>query len=124
MLTQYEESCDTAKEIDSSAQKQLEMAITKFQKRYERFAAKNHLFMIKQNDVLLAIQNADCGDDVRISARIFGNEIVKVLTVAEEKQQISKAKWTGHLAEFLTKLYPLAKFSLAIAGVTKIVKMD
>lgn len=123
MLMQYVERCNSMKEIDSSAQKQLEMAITKFQEHYEQFATKNHLFMTKRNDVVLAMQNADCGHDVRMSARIFGNEIAKVLRVAEETQQISKAKWTGRLAEFLTKLYPLASFSLqltsAIAGVTK-----
>ena len=114
--------------IHSRAHRDLEMAVVEFQEHYERFATKNHLFMTNRNDVLFAIQTADREHDVRISARIFGNEIVNVLRVAEETQQLSKAKWTGRLGNFLTKLYPLAMFSLrftsVIAEVTKIVEFE
>jgi len=72
----------------------------------------------------LAIQKADAGNDIKQSAKIFGDEILRVSRITGDKLETSKAKWTGKVGTFITKLYPVAKLSLKLtSAIAKVFSM-
>jgi len=71
---------------------------------------------ISETDLDLAIDKAFDVQDVRGSAKLFEKEITTVMRIVEHKQRLSQAKWTGRVAKFCSKLYPLAKISIQLAG--------
>jgi len=69
-----------------------------------------------QSDVQRALDKAQFVNDLKQSAAIFGDEILNIMRAMEKKHQVSDAKWTGKLGNFLKKVYPVAKISLTIIG--------
>lgn len=63
-----------------------------------------------------ALVKAEVEQDIRKSAQLFGQEIGSVLRSLETKNPGSTDAWSGRLASFLSKLYPLAKVSLSLTS--------
>jgi hypothetical protein len=100
----------------SRALSELGAAVSEFKEHYRTFAEKNRQFVPIQDEVQSAIQKAEIEPDIKLSAQIFEKEITAILGVTERKQEVSNKKWTGRLANFLSKLYPLASFSLRLTA--------
>lgn len=94
---------------------ELKSAIDDFKGNYHQFAEKNpHYLLIEdEEDFNEAFNNSQAEVDIRKAAQTFGNRIWTVLKRVEKN---TEAKWTTRLGEFLTKLYPLARLSLVMAG--------
>jgi hypothetical protein len=95
----------------------LKTAVAEFKKHYLLFAEENKEFIIIETGVDSAIQKAEAEEDVRKSAHVFGREITNVMRLFEQKESLSKGKWTSRVGDFLTKLYPVARLSLQLTGV-------
>jgi len=100
----------------SRAISELNSAVSKFKEHYMQFAKKNSRFLRVDHDVHQAIEKAGGERDIKSSAAIFGKEISATLRATEKKRDLSNSKWVGKLGSFITKLYPVARLSLALAG--------
>jgi hypothetical protein len=94
---------------------ELKSAIDDFKGNYRQFAEKNpHYLLIEdEEDFYGAFSNSQAEVDIRKAAQTFGNRISTVLRKVDKKTEV---KWTTRLGDFLIKLYPLARLSLAMAG--------
>ena len=95
---------------------ELEEAIAEFKTNYERFAKKNKQFLLIDDEFNGAFQNAQVEQDIRKSARTFGDGIQTAMRTIEKKKLATKGNWTTRLGNFLTKLYPVARFCLSLVG--------
>jgi hypothetical protein len=102
----------------SRALSELEAAVAEFEDHYSTFAEKNQQFLPTcdriPDELRVAIGKAEGGSDMKLSARIFEEQIAGILQATKSKEEVSKNSWTGRLANFLSKLYPVAKLSLGI----------
>jgi hypothetical protein len=104
----------------SKALLELRNAVAEFRENYEMFVRRNQQFLDVNSDIYGPLAKAEKEEDINRSAEIFRNEISITLSTIERKRNLSRAKWTGRLGEFLAKLYPVARFSLAIVEVSTI----
>jgi hypothetical protein len=96
----------------------LKRAVTEFEEHYRSFA-KDHCQYIRIEDgIHSAIQNAALEEDIAQSANIFADQIRATLLVTEMKEDIRKSTkgWNRTLCKFLSRLYPVARFSLRLTG--------
>ena len=98
----------------SRAFSELGAAVAEFKEHYSTFAEKNRQFVQIHDEVQMAIDKAGNNNDIKVSARIFEKEIMEILTAREKRQETAKTKWSGRLATFLSKLYPVANLSLRL----------
>ena len=100
---------------------ELTNAMNEFKENYSLFAQKNKQYCKVQGDIQQALDIAGKEKDIKRSAQIFSAEITSTMGAIEKKQELSKSQWTGKFANFVIKLYPVARLSLqltsAIAGV-------
>lgn len=96
---------------------ELEVAITNFNIRYNQFNLKQHsTHELNVDHFRFAFNAAQVERDISISSRIFENEITDIIRRMERKSGIKNTKWTATMAKFITKLYPLARFSLRLTS--------
>ena len=100
----------------SNARVELTSAIDKFKDHYEDFCEKNSKIIRVEKEVHLAISKAATSEDVKNSAQLFGTEISSTMKVRESIRERSNKKWTGKFTRFLTKFYPIARFSLRLVS--------
>lgn len=103
---------------NSRAVLDLNAAVAEFKKHYLLFAKNNDKFItIAEADLENALSNAASVQSVSESAKVFGKKVMTVMHVTEKKNGLSKAKWTIRVGEFCSKLYPVARISIQLAGV-------
>ena len=95
---------------------ELRTATAIFQDRYIDFVKKNNLYLCVDDDVFKALEKAEKEKDVKRSAELFGKEIKSAVQVRERKKDLSKARWLGKLANFMSKVYPVARLSLRLTS--------
>ena len=99
-------------------------AVLELNKAVDEF--RGHYILFTKNDTrLLAINEADLDSalsrsshitSVKGSATFFGKEIRNVMSSTKQKEQLVETKWTTRVGDFCCRLYPVAKFSIQIAG--------
>jgi hypothetical protein len=96
----------------------LKCAVGEFEEHCRTLAADRRQFIQIDNDVHCAIQNAALEEDISRSAELFANQINATLVAAEVKENIRKStkSWTYKLGKFLTRLYPVTRFSLQLTS--------
>lgn len=100
----------------SKSLSELDDAIAEFKNNYELFMAVNSKFVLIDDDFRGAFQKAEAGGNVRQSAEIFRHTVWATVRTVENKQKYVQQKWIAKVGNFLTKLYPIAKLSLGLAG--------
>jgi len=100
----------------SNARAKLKSAIDNFRDHYEDFCKKNNQIIRVEKEVQLAIRKAATDDDVKNSAQLFATEISTTMKVRESIRERSNRTWTGKFTGFLTKFYPIARFSLRLVS--------
>ena len=81
-----------------------------------KFTEKHREYVRVDADVEAVIDSVDREADVKIAAQLFGKEINETMGALKRKQQKLAHKWTTKLGTFLTKLYPLTRLSINVAG--------
>jgi hypothetical protein len=95
----------------------MDSAIDQLKENYGKFASEYNLVQIVDLPVLSAIQQSETIPDVREAAQVFETQIAGVIRALVEQRQISDAKWTGIVSNFMAKLYPLARLALDITSI-------
>jgi hypothetical protein len=95
---------------------ELNEVLADFQQNYEKFAASNCQYFVIGEDFQGLARITQPGSDIRQSAKIFGERARTVLETLERKKKLSANKWSTRIANFLTKLYPVAKLSCGFVG--------
>jgi hypothetical protein len=98
------------------ARSELKTAVEKFRKHYEEFSKDNERLVRIENDIHTAIESAATDEDINRSAQLFGAQISTTIEVRNKIREQSNSKWTGQLSTFLTRFYPIARFSLRLTG--------
>lgn len=98
------------------ARSELMEAVDKFKEHYEEFAKENRRFVRIENDVHVAIGNAAADKNINRLAKLFGAQISTALLIRDRVRESSTSRWTGKLSDFLTKFYPIARFSLRLTS--------
>jgi hypothetical protein len=91
------------------------MAIDEFKHNYQTFAKNHNLPLTNDEGLRALISNAD-KVAVRESAVFFAAEASNVLRITLDKKEAADSKLIGIVSNFLSKLYPLARFSLRLAS--------
>jgi hypothetical protein len=109
---------DNAQENPSivRALSELTNATATFQDRYMGFVKKNARYIRVDDDVYKAIEKAGKEKDIKRSAKLFGEEIKSAVEMRERKKDLSQATWLGKLANFMSKVYPVARLSLRLTS--------
>ena len=97
---------------------ELDAAVEQFSGNYKRFVQANEK-LIGQVDVVgleKAVKCANAEKDVRTSARLFERKIIEVIESTRENRRLRNETFTGRMANFLAKLYPLTRTSLNLAS--------
>lgn len=96
----------------------MEIAIKELQTSSEKFAARSMIPVVRLNDegVASAVQAAEGAGDIRESALLFESKISIITKLIKERENLSNSNWTGKLAKFLSKFYPLVKTSLRLTS--------
>ena len=105
-----------AEESSTGSFSAFEEAIAKFKGNYEKFAAKNSMYIHIIDDVQSAIQKAGSEINVKRAADIFEKQITATVEAKESKRKEADAKWMGKIGRFLKKIYPIARMSLQIVS--------
>jgi len=95
---------------------ELKKATLMFQGHYTGFGKKNPLYLQVDDDVCEAIEKAGRENNIKRSAELFGKEISSTIQVTDKKNDLSRAKWHGKLAIFMSKVYPVARLSLRLTS--------
>jgi len=108
-------------ELDSThprAVLELNKAVDEFRNHYILFTKNDkRLLAINEADLDSALSRSSLTTGVKGSATLFGKEIRNVMSITKQKEQLVETKWTTRVGEFCCRLYPVAKFSIQIAGV-------
>src|SRR5277367_4974255 len=91
---------------------ELDKAIDQFEMNYKQFSKK---YVLIDKDLVGAFQTATKGDDIKHTAKIFGENVLTTLKSVERKKGIARGNWINQVGQFLTKLYPLASL---VCGLT------
>ena len=94
----------------SLGQPELEFAIKNFKSNYDKFAKchAGRLVRMEGEAIESAIDAAAREENLGASALLLESEIGNILSQIKRTRQIRDAGWTGKLAKFIGKLYPLA----------------
>src|SRR5947207_7554649 len=94
----------------SLVQPELEFAIKNFKSNYDKFAKchAGRLVRMEGEAIESAIDAAAREENLGASALLLESEIGNILSQIKRTRQIRDAGWTGKLAKFIGKLYPLA----------------
>lgn len=90
------------------ASSELDQAADEFQKNYKQFSRR---YILIDKELESTFQNAKKGDDIKHTAKIFGDNVLTTIKTIEKKKGIIQGKWTNQVGVFLTKLYPLASLA-------------
>jgi len=117
LLLYIDETGDT----DDEPASELQDAIIKFQKTYEKFSKKNSEYHLVEEDFDQAFEDTGKEPDIRQAAEVFRRKIQSVVQTLEKRKKSAETKWTSRLGGFLIKLYPVARLSLGLtAGIAKV----
>ena len=105
---------DTAAPV-SRAMSELHRAVDEFEKCYKQFSSR---YIVIEEDLESAFQKPKKRelDDLKATAKIFGDNVVTTIKTIEKKQGITQGQWTNQVGLFLTKLYPLARLGCGLMG--------
>lgn len=95
---------------------ELKNATLMFEGHYRGFGKKNQQYLQIEDDVYEAIEKAGKEKDIKQSAKLFGKEISSIIQVVDKKKDLSRARWPGKLAIFMSKVYPVARLSLRLTS--------
>jgi hypothetical protein len=95
---------------------EFQAAVTKFTENYKRFASKHAQYLVVEDDFYDAFLTAKTGNDISQAGQIFGDQVSASLGAFENKKTATKGNWTTRLGNFFTKLYPVARLTLSLAG--------
>lgn len=95
---------------------EFEAAVTKFTENYKRFASKHAQYLVVEDDFYQAFLVAKTGNDISQAGQLFGNQVSASLGAFEKKKTATQGNWTTRLGNFFTKLYPVARLTLSLAG--------
>jgi hypothetical protein len=98
------------------ARSELQTAVEKFQKHYERFTKENQQFVRIDETVHAAIKEVETDENVHDSAILFGKQILTAILIRDKSANRPSGKWSSKLSKFLTKFYPIARFSLTLTS--------
>jgi uncharacterized protein YchJ len=99
-----------------TALSELDDAIKTFKWNYSQFAKKNQKYLLIDDELETAFPKQMTPSDVQSTADIFSATVWKTLQVSERKKSISDTKWTSEVAQFFTKLYPVARLSCGLTA--------
>jgi hypothetical protein len=92
---------------------ELDKAIDRFEMNYKQFSKK---YVLIDKDLVGAFQAATKGDDIKHTAKIFGENVLTTLKSVERKKGIAQGNWINQVGQFLTKLYPLASLACGLTA--------
>jgi hypothetical protein len=92
-------------------------AIEEFRKNYQKFCENNKQFISIETEFQIALDAAPAREDIRHATKAFSDSIREVLHVVKTKRKLAEGTWTTKLGSVLSKLYPVTRLSLGLAGV-------
>jgi hypothetical protein len=95
---------------------ELDEAISEFKRNYDQFANKNSRYILIEEDLEVAFQTANKGDDIKHTAKIFRDNVLTTIQIVERKRSITEGKWTNQVGRFLTKLFPVAAIACGLTA--------
>lgn len=96
----------------------LETAVKDFRENYQMFVSKHRQYhdLLNEDGFNIVFDTTDNGSVLNPTAEAFGDRIRTALQMIENRRSFNECKWTTRLGSFAKAIFPVANFSLNLAG--------